>query len=92
MKDLLGSARLLLLDLASTVVFLLIVSLTRNTTLAIISAMSCGVAQIGLEFVRQRPVASIQCMSVSLVLVFGGLSLINSDPRFIMIKPTSLSM
>lgn len=88
MKNLVTSATLLLLDLASTFVFLAVVLVTGNPTLAIIAGMAFGVGQIGLEFWRKRPIGTIQWLSLFLVLGFGGVSLLTNDPRFVMIKPS----
>ncbi|HEX4198194.1 MAG TPA: septation protein IspZ [Caulobacteraceae bacterium] len=88
MKNLFHAGRLLLLDLASTFVFLLLVLVTRNVTLAIVLGMVFGVAQIGWEFARKRPIGTMQWLSLCLVLGFGTVSLLTNDPRFVMVKPS----
>src|ERR1700684_3966268 len=88
MKSLFHSAKFLLLDLASTFIFLILVLLTKNVTLAIVLGMVFGVAQIGWEFARKKPVGAMQWMSLILVVGFGGVSLLTNDPRFVMIKPS----
>jgi len=88
MKNLATSATLLLLDLASTFVFLAILLITGKPTPAIIAGMAFGVAQIGWEFLRQRPISTMQWLSLVLVLGFGGIWLFTGDPRFVMIKPS----
>ena len=47
MKNLLQAAKLLLLDLASTFVFLFLYLLTKNITLSVLLAMALGAAQMG---------------------------------------------
>jgi intracellular septation protein len=88
MKNLVTSATLLLLDLASTFVFLGVVLITGKPTLAIIAGMAFGAAQIGWEFLRKRPIGTMQWLSLMLVMGFGGISLFTGDPRFVMIKPS----
>lgn len=56
MKNLLAAGKLLLLDLASTFFFLILYSLTKNITLSVIFGMALGVAQIGWEFARKKPI------------------------------------
>ena len=88
MKNLFHAARFLLLDLASTFIFLIVVLLTKNVTVAIVLGMVFGVAQIAWEFARKKPVGAMQWLSLVLVVGFGGVSLLTNDPRFVMIKPS----
>ena len=68
MKNLLAAGKLLLLDLASTFFFLILYSLTKNITLSVIFGMALGVAQIGWEFARKKPIDTMQWLSLFLVL------------------------
>ena len=88
MKNLLQAAKLLLLDLASTFVFLVLYLLTKNITLSVLLAMALGAAQIGWEFVRKKPIDSMQWISLFVVLATGTTALLTDDPRFVMIKPS----
>jgi intracellular septation protein A len=88
MKDLIRSAGLLLADLASTFVFLIVITATKNVPLAIVAGMVFGVAQIGWELARRKPIGAMQWLSFVLVLGFGAASLITHDARFIMVKPS----
>jgi len=56
MKDLLLAARVLLLDMASMVLFLAVVLLTDNLALSATLAMALGAIQIGWQFARRQPV------------------------------------
>ena len=47
-----------------------------------------GFAQIAYLKLRRSPIDAMQWMSLGLVVVFGGASLLTHDPRFIMFKPT----
>ena len=88
MKNLFHAASFLLLDLASTFIFLIVVLITRNVTVAIVLGMVFGVAQIAWEFARKKPIGVMQWMSLFLVVTFGTISLVTNDPRFVMIKPS----
>ncbi len=88
MKYLFESGKLLLLDLASTFLFLVIYLSTGNVALAVVLGMALGVAQIGWQLARRKPIDTMQWMSLLLVLGAGAATLITNDPRFVMIKPT----
>ena len=83
-----AAAKLLLLDMASTVFFLVVFLLTKNIPLSVILGVALGVAQIGWEFVRKRPIDTMQWMSLFLVVGAGTATLITNDPRFVMVKPS----
>jgi intracellular septation protein A len=88
MRELFASAKLLLLDMASTFLFLAIFLLTRSIALSVALGMALGVAQIGWEFARGKPIDAMQWMSLFLVLGSGAATLLTGDPRFVMLKPT----
>jgi intracellular septation protein len=88
MKDLLDSGKLLLLDLASTFIFLIVYLLSNSIPLSVILGMALGIAQIAWELARKRPIGTMQWMSLFLVVCFGGITLVTNDPRFVMIKPS----
>jgi len=88
MRDLFAAAKLLLLDMASTVFFLVVFLLSKNIPLAVALGVALGVAQIGWGFVRKRPIDTMQWMSLFLVVGAGTATLITNDPRFVMVKPS----
>jgi intracellular septation protein A len=88
MKNLLNAGRLLVLDLASTFVFLILYVLTRNVVVAVVLGMALGAAQIGLRLARKSPIDTMQWLSLSVVLGLGSATLITADPRFVMLKPS----
>jgi intracellular septation protein len=88
MKYMFESGKLLLLDLASTLLFLIVYLATKNVTLAVVLGMALGIAQIGWQFARNKPIDIMQWLSLLLVLGTGAATLITNDPRFVMIKPT----
>jgi intracellular septation protein len=88
MRNLLAAAKLLLLDMASTFLFLVVFLVTKNLPLSVGLGMALGVAQIGWQFARKTPIDTMQWMSLFLVLGFGTATLITDDPRFVMVKPS----
>jgi intracellular septation protein len=88
MHPLLYAARPLLLDFLSTIVFLALVALKVDPTIAAGLAIAIGVGQVLFLKVTGRPVAPLQWMGLGLVLVFGTASLLTHDIRFLMVKPT----
>jgi intracellular septation protein len=88
MKNLLVAGKLLLLDLASTFFFLIVYSMTKNIALSVVLGMALGVAQIGWELARKKPIDTMQWLSLFLVMGFGTATLISNNPRFVMVKPS----
>jgi intracellular septation protein len=88
MRNLLEAGRMLLLDMAATLFFLVLYLLTHNVALSVVLGMALGMAQIGWKLARRKPIDTMQWMSLFLVLGAGTVTLITNDPRFVMIKPT----
>lgn len=82
------SLRLLASDLASTIVFLVVLLATRNLVLAVALGVGLGIAQIGWLLARRKPIDAMQWLSVGLVAVAGAATLLTRDARFVMLKPT----
>src|SRR5258708_36647997 len=91
MKTLLSAARVLALDLASTILFLAVYLLTNNLFLAVGLGMALGVAQIGWQYHRRQPIGSLQWLSVVLVLASGTATFLTHDPLFMLLKPSAIS-
>ncbi|WGR95825.1 septation protein IspZ [Bradyrhizobium sp. ISRA443] len=88
MKNFLRAAKLLLLDLASTVVFLVIFLLTHNTALSVGLGIAFGVVQIGIQLARRKPIDTMEWLSLFLVVAAGTATLLTHDPRFVLFKPS----
>jgi intracellular septation protein len=88
MKNLFEAGRVLLLDLASTILFLILYLATDNLFLAVGLGMALGVAQIGWQLAHRRPVEALQWLSVVLILASGTATFFTHDPRFVMLKPS----
>ena len=90
MRTLFQSARLLLLDMASTFFFLVLFLLTKNVPLSVTLGVALGVAQIGVQFARGKRIETMEWLSLFVVVASGAATLLTNDPRFVMIKPSVL--
>src|SRR4051794_8212883 len=88
MKDFLQAARLLLLDLASTLLFLVLFLWTHNVILSVGLGMALGLTQIAIQFVRRKPIEAMEWLSLFLVITAGTATLLTDDPRFLLFKPS----
>jgi intracellular septation protein A len=88
MKDFLNAAKLLVLDLLSTIVFLIVFLLTHNTILAVSLGMALGLAQIAIQLVRRKSIDTMEWLSLFLVIAAGTTTLLTGDPRFVLFKPS----
>src|SRR5690349_12234855 len=88
MRDFLNAAKLLLLDLASTLLFVVVFLATHDTYLAIGLGVALGLAQIGTKFARKKPIDTMEWLSLFLVIAAGTATLLTDDPRFVLFKPS----
>ena len=88
MRNLFQAARVLLMDLASTILFLVVYLATDNLYVAVGLGMALGVAQIGWALYRRQPIGSLQLLSVVLILASGTATFFTRDPTFVMLKPS----
>ena len=68
MRYFFNAAKLLLLDLASTILFVAIFLLTHNIYLSIGLGVALGLAQIGIQFARSKPIETMEWLSLFLVI------------------------
>ena len=88
MKHFFTAAKLLALDLASTLVFLVLFLLTHNTALSVGIGIAFGITQIGIQIVRRRRIDTMEWLSLFLVVTAGTATLLTNDPRFVLFKPS----
>lgn len=88
MRDFLNAGKLLLFDLASTILFVAVFLLTHNTFLSIGLAMTLGLAQIGVQRIRRKPIDMMEWLSLFLVIAAGTATLLTDDPRYVLFKPS----
>ena len=75
-------------DMFSTLLFVGLFAITHNVYTATGLAIAAGVGQIAWLKARGSAIDTMQWLSLVLVVVFGGASLMTHDPRFVMFKPT----
>jgi intracellular septation protein A len=88
MTNLLKSAQLLVSDLASTLLFLAVLLITKDLILAVALGVGLGIVQIGWLMARRKPIDTMQWLSIGLVVVSGAATMLTNDARFVMLKPT----
>jgi intracellular septation protein A len=80
------TARILALDMLSTLVFLGLYTLTKNLTLAVGLGIGLSLAQITITHLRGQKIDTLTWVSAILVLTSGTAVLLTHDIRFIIIK------
>jgi intracellular septation protein len=85
MKDALAK---LLSDFLSAIVFLVLYLSTGNVVLATSVAIAGAVAQVIYSRVKEQPLGFMTYASLALVIVLGTATLLTSDPRFVLAKPS----
>jgi intracellular septation protein A len=88
MNNLVYAVRPLISDFFPTIVFAVLVAMKVDMRIAIGAALLVGVAQVAIQKALKRKVELLQWASLGLVVVFGTLGILTSDPRFLMAKPT----
>jgi intracellular septation protein len=88
MEHFLKAGRFLLLDLASTILFLILFALTHNTILSIALGAALGVMQIAIQLIRGKPVHVMEWLSLFLVIAAGTATILTDDLRFVLFKPS----
>lgn len=78
----------LLSDFLSAIVFLIVYGLTGDLIVATVVAIGVGVVQLATMWLRGLPIDIMQWLALGLVLAFGGATLLTSDSRFMMVKPS----
>jgi intracellular septation protein len=88
LQNLIQAARLLVFDLASTILFLVVLLATKDLMLAVVLGIGLGVAQIGWLVARRKPIDAMQWLSIGLVVVSGVATMLTNEARFVMLKPS----
>jgi intracellular septation protein len=80
--------RQLLIDFLSAILFLVVYAVSGSLFAAAGIAVAAGLAQLVRLKVARRRIEPMQWMSLGLVVVLGGATMLTQSPRFMMIKPT----
>jgi intracellular septation protein A len=77
-------------DFLTAIVFVIVYLATDNLVAAVGIAIAIGIGQFALLRFRGRSIDVMQYLSVSLVMILGGISLAFNDPRFVLLKPSAV--
>lgn len=88
MKSLFNAGAFFLLDMLSTLVFVIVFALTDNIYYATASGIGFGIAQVAAMLMMKRRIDLMQWMSLGLVIVFGTATLLTKNAEFIKLKPS----
>ena len=80
--------RQLLSDFLSAILFLVVYAVSGSLFLAAGIAVAAALVQLARLRLTRRRIESMQWMSLGLVVVLGGATMLTQSPRFMMIKPT----
>jgi len=80
--------RQLLSDFLSSIVFLVVYASSGSLFAAAGIAVAAGLVQFARLWFTRRRIEPMQWMSLGLVVVLGGATMLTQSPRFMMIKPT----
>jgi intracellular septation protein A len=84
----LEAVRPILVDLLSTIVFFILLWTTHDFILATALGIAAGVTEVSIRLIRRKPIGVITWMSLGLVVLMGGASILTHQPLFVMLKPT----
>jgi intracellular septation protein A len=80
--------RQLLSDFLSAILFLVVYAVSGSLFAAAGIAVAAALVQLARLRLTRRRIEPIQWMSLGLVVVLGGATMLTQSPRFMMIKPT----
>ena len=78
----------LLSDFLSAILFLVVYVMSGSVFAAAAVAVTAGMVQLAYLRLTRRRIEPMQWMSLGLVVVLGGATMLTQSPRFMMIKPT----
>jgi intracellular septation protein len=92
MKDLALAGRALLLDFASTILFLVLYALTGRVELSVAAGILLALGQLGWKLAHREKPDALQWISLVLVIASGSATLAVHNPIFVMLKPTIINL
>jgi len=78
----------LFLDSLGVIVFAVLMVMHVDLVIATLAGAAVAAALVGWELARRRAVPAMQWLSLVMVVVSAGATLVTHDPRFVMVKPT----
>ena len=80
----------ILSDLLAVILFFITYTVTKNIIWATAVALAAGVVQAVFTYIKNKKLETMQWVSLILIVVLGGATILLKDQRFIMWKPTAL--
>ncbi len=88
MNSFLRIARPIVTDALGVILFAILLAMHANLIAATAVGASIAVGVVLWHLLKRRPVGELQWMSLALVTIAGGATLLTNDPRFVMAKPS----
>ncbi len=88
MKLLWNSGKFLAYDMVASLFFIGLFAVTHSIPISVGVGIAVGLAQIGWDLARRRPIEAMQWLSLALVIVGGASAIIAHDIRIVLIKPS----
>jgi intracellular septation protein A len=88
MKLLWNSGKFLAYDMVASLFFFVLYAFTKSLPISVGVGIAVGVAQIGWDLARRRPIEAMQWLSLALVIVGGLSAIIAHDKRIMLAKPS----
>jgi intracellular septation protein len=87
-KPLIYAAVPLAFDSLGVIVFAVLMAMHVDLLLATFAGVTIAAGLVGWELIWRKPVPAMQWLSLVLVLLTAGATLVTNDPRFVMAKPS----
>ncbi len=91
-RQIVRSVRLVLSDLSGTLLFAILLAVGVDVLIATVAGIAMAIATVGLTIARHKQVGALQWLSLALVIVSGAATLLTSDPRYVMAKPSVIAV
>ena len=88
MKLLWNSGKFLAYDMVASLFFIGLYAITKSLPISVGVGIAVGVAQIGWDLHRRRPIEAMQWLSLALVIIGGLSAVIAHDMRIVLMKPS----
>lgn len=92
MKNLVTAARALLMDFASTILFMALYALTGRVEISVSAGILLALVQLGWKLTRRERPDALQWTSLLLVIVSGTATLVVHNAVFVMLKPSVINV
>jgi intracellular septation protein A len=92
MKDLALAGGALLLDFASTILFMVLYALTKSVGLSVAAGIVLALGQLGWKLARREKPDALQWISLVLVIASGSAAFAVHNPVFVMLKPSVINL